>query len=750
MYEIQPKMNKTLIISNRLPFNITISKDKVNVKVSVGGVATGMKSVHNQSDSIWFGWNGLIEEEIEPVHRKAIDKALKDARCVSVPLSALDIDAFYYGFSNKTIWPLFHYFTEYAEFEKHNWQAYDVVNRKFADVISDYVTPGDTIWIHDYQLMMLPKYVREQYEDISIGFFLHIPFPSFEVFRTLPWRNEILEGLLGANLVGFHTYNYQRHFLSSVRRLLGYDIHFNEINLGNRIVKVDSFPMGIDYEKFNQAAIAHKKRSEKQKSTIQKEIDHNLSMSPGLKLVLSIDRLDYTKGIANRLNAFEYFLDRFPEFREKVTLVMLTVPSRSNVEQYQLMKSEVDQQVGRINGKYSTVNWTPVWYFYRSLPFENLIDLYISSKIALILPIRDGMNLVAKEYIASQVDGRGVLILSEMAGAAQEMSEALIVNPNNFEEIAYALRDAMLMSEEEQEDRNTVLQLRLKRYDIDRWANDFMQVLQKSQELQIRYNSKKLTATIQDKLWDQYRKAKKRVLFLDYDGTLVGFQKKPELARPDPELIELLDCLAKDERNEVVLISGRDRQTFDNWFNRRHYTLIVEHGVWHRKYNTEWLLTEPMNNDWKEVIRSVIEVFIDRTPGSFLEEKNYSLAWHYRKSDPELGTLQANELKDELTSMVANRNLEIMEGKKVLEVKNAGINKGRAASKLLITGSYDFIMGIGDDWTDEYLFEELPENAITIKVGIRNTLANYNLSDHIEVRGLLERLSGCLAVRAKK
>lgn len=736
-------MSKTFIVSNRLPLNITIINDKIDIKGSVGGLATGMKSVHNQSDSVWFGWNGLVDEDIEPGHRKAVDKALKDERCISVPLTSLDIDAFYFGFSNKTIWPLFHYFTEYTEFEKHNWQAYDVVNRKFAEKLTDYISPGDSVWVHDYQLMMLPQYIREQHEDISIGFFLHIPFPSFEVFRTLPWRNEILEGLLGANLIGFHTYNYQRHFLSSVRRLLGHEIHFNEINLGNRIVKVDSFPMGIDYEKFNRAAIMHKKRPEKDMSKFQKEIDRKLSASPGLKLVLSIDRLDYTKGIANRIHAFEYFLDRFPEFREKVTLVMLTVPSRSNVEQYQLMKSEVDEQVGRINGKYSTMNWTPIWYFYRSLPFESLIDLYISSEIALILPIRDGMNLVAKEYIASRADGRGVLILSEMAGAAQEMSEALIVNPNNFEEIAHSIRDAILMDEEEQQDRNRALQLRLKRYNIDKWANDFMLTLNKSQELQARYNSKKLTAALRDELINRYIKSQRRVFFLDYDGTLVGFQKKPEMARPDSDLLELLDCLAKDKKNVVVLISGRDRDTFDNWYRNRNYTLIVEHGVWHREQNTKWMLTEPMNNDWKEVIRPVIELFVDRTPGSFLEEKNYSLAWHYRRSDPELGTLQANELKDELTSMVANRNLEIMEGNKVLEVKNAGINKGRAASRLLHNDSFDFILGIGDDWTDEYLFEELPEESITIKVGLRNTLAKYNISNYTEVRNLLEKLSGC-------
>ncbi len=294
------------------------------------------------------------------------------------------------------------------------------------------------------------------------------------------------------------------------------------------------------------------------------------------------------------------------------------------------------------------------------------------------------------------------------------------------------------MSEQEQEERNTVLQLRLKRYDIDKWANDFMEALKKSKEIQTRYNSKKLTSAIKDEIKTQYKKTKNRVLFLDYDGTLVGFQNKPEQAKPDYELLDLLDRIVNDKQNKVVLISGRDRATFDSWFDKRKYTFIVEHGVWYKEYNVNWQLIEPMNNDWKEAIRPVIEVFVDRTPGSFLEEKNYSLAWHYRKSDPELGTLRANELKDEMTSMIANRNLEIMEGHKVLEVKNAGINKGRAASKLLLANSYDFILGIGDDWTDEYLFEELPEYSFTIKVGIHNTLAKYNLSNYQEVRSLLK------------
>lgn len=735
-------MSKTIIVSNRLPVQIQLTSNEISVKPSVGGLATGMKSVHSGSDSLWIGWTGLVDEEVDEAHEEAIQKALRKEKCASVGLSHLDIDSFYYGFSNRTIWPLFHYFTEYSEFENSNWLAYECVNHKFAEVVLRHLEPGDKVWVHDYQLMLLPRLIREEIPDVSIGFFLHIPFPSFEVFRILPWRNEILEGLLGADLLGFHTYNYERHFLSSVRRLLGYEINFNEISLDNRIVKADSFPMGIDYKKFHSRALEHQSLSIKDRSQVQKDIDTYLLSNPEVKLVLSIDRLDYTKGIANRLLAYEYFLDKFPEFREKVTLVMLTVPSRSNVPQYQAMKREVDELVGRINGKFSTIKWSPVWYFYRSMPFDNLIDLYTSSEVSLILPIRDGMNLVAKEYIASRVDGKGVLILSEMAGAVQEMSEALIVNPNNRDQIANALKEALTMPVEEQKRNNEIIQDRLKRYNVERWAEDFMQGLDKIRNKQQTFISKKINSKIKDSILKKYKSANKRVLFLDYDGTLVGFQKKPEMAKPDKELYKILDVLLADKKNELVLISGRDRDTFDEWFKGKDYTFIVEHGVWHRTAGEPWKLIEPMHNEWKETIRPVIEFFVDRTPGSFIEEKNYSLVWHYRKADPELGNLRSNEIKDELTSLVANNNLEIMEGNKVIEVKNAGVNKGRAAFKKLSNHQYDFILGVGDDWTDEYLFEELPDEAVSIKVGLRNTHARFNVESHQEVRKLLSEFAG--------
>ncbi len=734
-------MKRFLIISNRLPVQLSLSEEGVDAKPSVGGLATGMKSVSKSSNSSWIGWSGVDTEKLEQSQTEKVNKALDAENCINVNLTEEEVELYYEGFSNKTIWPLFHYFNQFVKYEEDQWQAYKKVNQKFADVIAENMEGVDKIWIHDYHLLLLPQMIKERFPNVTIGFFLHIPFPSYELFRVLPWRIEIINGMLGADLLGFHTFDYERHFMSSVRRLLGYDININEISLPKRIVKVDNFPMGIDYEKFHNSALDSQKRSVSDKSEVRKELDRHYLLYPETKFILSIDRLDYTKGIINRLKAFEYFLENYSEYREKVTLILLSVPSRVGVEQYQKMKSEVDEIVGRINGKYSSINRTPIWYFYRSMPFENLVDLYNNCEIGLITPIRDGMNLVAKEFIACKTDGRGVLILSEMAGASKEMSEALIINPNDMAQIAQAIKTAIEMPSDEQMERNTILQKRLKRYDVEKWATDFLNSLESVRQKEETYLAKKITPESQDKIVEEICKSDNRIFFLDYDGTLTGFENNPKHAKPDENLFRLLDKLAENPKNRVVLISGRDKNTFEEWFGDKPYTLIVEHGVWVKSAGSDWQMIEPLDASWKENIKSSLEFYVDRTPGSFIEEKNYSLVWHYRKSDPELGINRAIELKDELTSLVANLNLEILEGKKVIEIKNRGINKGRAAQKVLYDAPADKVVAIGDDWTDEFLFSEMPNEAITIKVGMSKTIAGYKVENVRDVHELLERFA---------
>lgn len=732
-------MSRTIILSNRLPLSIEIKNKKLKVTPSVGGLATGLKSFHRDGDSVWIGWSGLTVEEIPENLIEEVSEKAKEEACICVNFTAKEMDGFYYGFSNRSIWPLFHYFMEFTEWEADHWETYKKVNQKYADAVLEQYREGDNIWVHDYQLLLVPNMIREKAPNASIGFFLHIPFPSYEVFRTVPWREEILKGILGANLIGFHTYDYERHFLSSVSRILRHPVNFNQVSLPDRLVKVDSFPMGIDYEKFEQAALQHFENTKGKESELQQKLNQHRIKSPDSKLILSIDRLDYTKGIANRLRAFEYFLDKYPQYIENIRLVMLAVPSRSNVPQYQLLKKEIDELVGRINGKYASVNWIPIWYFYRSMPFENLIDLYTSCNIALLTPIRDGMNLVAKEYLATRTDQTGVLILSEMAGASQEMNEALIINPNNFEQIADSIHMAVQMPKEEQIRRNTIIQHRLKRYSVERWASDFMKALEKTKELKRDFNAIKITEEIEEKILTRFKNAKNRVFFIDYDGTLVDFVDKPSHAFPDEPLLQLVNQLNELKRTKIVLISGRDKNTLGTWWKDIPIDLIAEHGVWIRKTGKDWELNENVQNDWMETVRPVIETFCDRTPGSFIEEKNYSLAWHYRKADPDLGEIRANELSTVLKELISNHGLSVLEGNKVLEIKSSGVNKGKAAGKLLIKKNYEFIFAIGDDWTDEFLFKELPQTAVTVKVGLKKTSATYYVNETKKVRDLLEK-----------
>ncbi len=731
--------NKTIIVSNRLPLQISVENNDVKVSPSVGGLATGMKSVHQEGDSLWIGWSGLTEEEVNPEIQSQIDQAAKNEKCLAINLTQKELDDYYYGFSNRTIWPLFHYFMEYTKFDEEEWLGYKKVNEKFAEKILENLDDGDTVWVHDYQLLLVPGIIKKNKPNVTIGFFLHIPFPSYEVFRTLPWRESLLQGMLGADLLGFHTYDYERHFLSSVSRILRYETQFNEITLKNRLVKVDSFPMGIDYEKFEQAALEHYENTQAQKSELQVRLDQHLETTPGAKMILSIDRLDYTKGIANRIRAFEHFLEKYPEFKEKVRLIMLAVPSRSNVPQYQKLKREIDELVGRINGKFSTVSWTPIWYFFRSMPFDNLIDLYTSCDIALLTPRRDGMNLVAKEYIATRTDLSGVLILSEMAGAAHEMNEALIINPNNYDQIADALKQAYEMPLVEQKSRNRTIQKRLKRYGIKKWSSEFIKALEATKVNHISKKAKYLDERTKTYITEQLNNATNKILFLDFDGTLVNFQDDPEKVAPEQDVYEIIEKLNK-KSCEVVIISGRDKEFLHTHFGDKNVTLIAEHGLWLKKKNEEWETTENVKKNWMSSIRPVIESFVDRTPGTFMEEKNYSLAWHYRKSDPQLGEQRANELSNVLKDLSSNHDLSVLNGNKVIEIKNSGVNKGRAATKQL-NKNYDFIFAIGDDWTDEYMFRELPDETFTVKVGLQKTDAEYFVEDTIEVKRLLKKFA---------
>ncbi|WPQ60802.1 bifunctional alpha,alpha-trehalose-phosphate synthase (UDP-forming)/trehalose-phosphatase [Chitinophaga sancti] len=721
-------MSKTIIVSNRLPVKITEKDGEYGLNPSEGGLATGLGSIYREGYNIWIGWPGV---EVNESAQGQIKQQLGTMNLMPVYLTQEEINNYYEGFSNEVLWPVFHYMSVYARYEQVYWDYYYQVNTKFRDAVLEVAEPGDIIWIHDYQLLLLPGMIRAAAPDVAIGYFQHIPFPSFELFRLIPWRVELLEGMLGADLLGFHTFDDSHHFLNAVTRLLPLNATANIVTVNDRAVVAETFPMGIDNNKFELLSLDPE---------VLKQVESLRENFQSTHMVLSIDRLDYSKGILQRLQAFELFLQLYPEYIEKVVLYMIVVPSRDSVAQYKELRDAIDMLAGGINARFRTLNWHPINYFYRSFPVETLSALYSFSDVGLVTPMRDGMNLVSKEYVASRKDSNGVLILSEMAGASKELIDALIVNPNNIGAIARAIHEALNMPEVEQRRRMKQMQQIVSKFNISHWVKLFMARLQEVKQLQQSMLARRMSLEMQVHVRKDYKGAKERVIFLDYDGTLVGFQANIDLASPDQDLIQLLTELTADPMNQVVMVSGRKYQTLEEWLGHLRLDLIAEHGAFQKKYGEEWQQLPGLTDQWKGDIAPILETFTDRTPGSFIEEKSFSLVWHYRKAEAGLGELRANELMNTLRYFAADKGLQLLPGDKVIEVKNVEINKGKATMSWLANRHFDFTLAIGDDHTDEDIFKALSHDAVTIKVGSQVSSARFYLRNHREVRAFLKSL----------
>jgi trehalose 6-phosphate synthase/phosphatase len=723
-----------VIVSNRLPVSVSKQNGQLVFTPSSGGLATAMASIGgDNSNQLWIGWPGIASDELTSADKAVITRKLRAYGCAPVFLSQAQVDKFYSGYANDTIWPLFHYFQSYAQFDPDYWRAYREVNELYKKVVARHADPQALIWIHDYHLMILPQLLRMALPDSTIGFFLHIPFPSYEIFRSLPNRVQLLEGLLGADLVGFHIYDYARHFLSSVLRILGIDHSRGSIVMGDRVVKVDAFPIGIDYQKFVAAL---------ESDAVRKEMEMLQTHYDGQKIILSVDRLDYSKGIMKRLEAFERFLHNNPSYRKKVVLVVVAVPSRTEVETYKELRDAIEKAISRINGAYGAVDWTPISYQFRNLPFEQVVALFARSDIALLTPLRDGMNLVAKEYVASKQQAPGVLILSEMTGAVDELPEALRINPNDIDAIVVAIKQALKMPKREQRARLESMQARLSRYTVQRWAADFTEQLRGSKHDQRQQGSKLLRATDERKLVQQFKKAKHRLLLLDYDGTLRGFapSPNPSQAKPSKHLLAILKKLTAQPNTQVCIISGRPRAALEGWFEGIPVLLAAEHGAW-MKYNGEWVQQQTSLREHKRVILPIMEHYAERTPGARIEQKDFALVWHYRGVPTELAYARNASLRYELGRVLAGSDIGIHSGNKIIEIKPRGVHKGAVAEDLLALYPSEFVLCAGDDYTDEDMFRALPDEAYSIKVGLGETDARYQVAAITNILEILNRLA---------
>jgi trehalose 6-phosphate synthase/phosphatase len=723
-------MDRLLIVSNRLPVGVRVLGGKVSLVASSGGLATGLRDYHERSSGQWIGWPG-DESRLSPGQRRESRQAMVARRLIPLRLSPQEMRGYYEGFSNGILWPVFHHLLDRIPLDSRDWRTYREVNEKFAVAVAKQYRPGDLIWVHDYQLALVPALLRERLPESRIGFFLHIPFPAHEVFRVLPWRQELLKGMLGSSLVGFHAESYVRHFATAVRAILGLSLDAGVVAYLNRHVRIGAFPMGIDAASFGQLAAD---------SGVLAEAESVRRRSAGRAIILGVDRLDYTKGIPRRLLAFRRLLEQEPRLRDRVRLIQVAVPSRDTAEPYRVFRKELDELVGRINGAVSTLDSTPVHYLYRSISRAQLVALYLAADVMLVTPLRDGMNLVSKEFVASRVDEDGVLVLSEFAGSAEHLTEAVIVNPYDIDGVVAALKRALSMPKGERTRRMRALREHVLARDVHVWAGTFIDVLSEPVVDDVKASAalpRAMRAPIAG-----LRRADRRLLLLDYDGTLVPLKPTPGEASPTADVLRLLAAIGADPGSRVHIISGRPREELERWFGHLPDGLWAEHGLWGRAGpEAEWTTTADVSLDWMPPVRAILERVAKDTPGALVEVKTASLAWHFRKVEPWLAARRLRGLRERLAIEIRGLPVETIDGSKVLEIRNLGVNKGLAVRRILeLDARAPGILAVGDDLTDEDMFAALPKPAVRVHVGTRRTRAEYRLADPAAVHLLLDRL----------
>ncbi len=689
-----------------------------------------------ESNGSWIGWPGDTSTEDPAGQQRLLADWEARHGYVSVDLPPELSKAFYEGYANDTLWPLLHGFPTLVVFDPESWIAYRAANQRFAEATIARQRPGDLVWVHDYQLFLVPELLREAAPDARIGFFLHVPFPSSEVFGIVPQRQQLLRGLLGADLIAFQTHSHLHNFRRALLLWLGLDSRMDRVEVDGRVVRLQALPIGVVTDEWTR--LVH------DDAVAGRRIRELRSRHGTRQLILSVDRLDYTKGIPERLRAYRRLLRASPERRGHVTLIQVAVPTREHVPAYQELRREVSELVGEIIGEFATPEWAPVVYLRRSVPRQELAALYAAADVAWVSPLRDGMNLVAKEYLTCQEGRPGVLVISEFAGAAQEMAEAIRVNPYDEEGSVDALVRALDMPEDERRDRMAALYERVRRGDAHAWAAAFLGTLREAAGERAADGSSQTLPLQVAEVCAAFAAAERRLVCVDYDGTLVAIAARPQDAVPTEGLDEILGHLAKSPGTTVLLVSGRRPEDLDRWFGHVDgLWLAAEHGALLRAPGEPgWTpLHQGADDGWKEQVRPVLEHFVARTPGSTIEEKSFSLVWHYRQADPEFGEWLAKELADTLHALVAGTDLAILLGNKVVEVRFAWAHKGEALARLASEIAEPGItIAIGDDRTDEDLFERLSPDDWSVKVGPGATRARFRIAGPAEVRALLALL----------
>ncbi|KAI6690270.1 hypothetical protein NL676_027098 [Syzygium grande] len=752
----RPFRQRLLVVANRLPVSaVRRGEDSWSLEMSGGGLVTALLGVKG-FEARWIGWAGVnVPDEIG---QRALTDALAQKKCIPVFLDEEIVHQYYNGYCNNILWPLFHYLGLPQEDRlattrsfQSQFTAYKKANQMFADVVSKHYEDGDVVWCHDYHLMFLPKCLKEYNTDMKVGWFLHTPFPSSEIHRTLPSRSELLRSVLAADLVGFHTYDYARHFVSACTRILGLEGTPEGVEDQGRLTRVAAFPIGIDADRFIRAL---------DNQPVKEHIKELKERFAGRKVMLGVDRLDMIKGIPQKILAFEKFLEENSDWHDKVVLLQIAVPTRTDVPEYQKLTSQVHEIVGRINGRFGTLTAVPIHHLDRSLDFHKLCALYAVTDVALVTSVRDGMNLVSYEFVACQDAKKGVLILSEFAGAAQSLGAgAILVNPWNITEVAASIAQALNMPAEEREKRHQHNYMHVTTHTAQEWAEMFVSELNDTVvEAQLRTKQVPPFLPVQDAI-DRYLKSNNRLLILGFNATLTepvdtpgrrGDQIKEMDLKLHPELKEPLTALCSDLRTTVVVLSGSDRSVLDDNFAEYNMWLAAENGMFLRLTKGDWMTTMPehLNMEWVDSVKHVFEYFTERTPRSHFELRETSLVWNYKYADVEFGRLQARDMLQHLwTGPISNASVDVVQGSRSVEVRAVGVTKGAAIDRILgeivhsksMTTPIDYVLCVGhflgkDEDVYTFFEPELPSDAL----GIARTKATDGLKSPGEKRSSLK------------
>jgi trehalose 6-phosphate synthase/phosphatase len=733
-----------VIASNRLPVRFTLSDDHFEVQPSAGGLAAALQAV--RGDAVWIGWPGtVVPEHLQP---EATRRLARD-NLVPIFISADEEEDFYGRVCNDTLWPLLHYFGDRLRITPEAWQRYVHVNERFADAILEHSGADSRVWVHDFHLMLVPAMLRRRAPGLSIGFFLHTPFPSSEVYRLLPAREEVLRGLLGADYVSFQVGDYARHFRSSCLRIIGLDSEPDAIDVAGRRVGIGVDPIGIDTEGFRQVL------GDPETARLLDEFEEQYA---GRTLILGVERLDYTKGIQQKLLAFERLLEQDPSRAQTTTMLQVLVPSRLESPEYRQLRDDIELIISRINGRFGQPGLTPVEYLHRDISKPGLVALYRRADVMLVTPLRDGMNLVAHEFVFCQSEPglpgrwRGSLLLSELAGAAQVLPGAMLVNPWNVDGVVERLGTALDLDLPERRGRLETMAKRVEALDTRKWADGFLTRLGRfSRQDRRRKPPPEVEGDVLERLLRRFTRARARTIMLDYDGTLRELEIHPDLAVPTAEIRSLLRELATLQATDVHIVSGRRRANLERWFGQLPIHLCAEHGYLARAPGGEWRTLLELDLTWMRPIERLLRRVAKDVPGAHVERKACSVAWHYREAEPEYGSWRARELLNDLGQHLAGAPAEILQGHRVIEVRARGVDKGVYVRDVFPDGkeATRFVIGLGDDRTDHDLLDALPAGSVAGHVGglLPSPRSEGGQREHVhvvgpgEVRALLREMA---------